>query len=428
MTRYRLMGLGAGVVAIGVTLALAGPAAAATSTLLPPTISADSSTFTIGTAAKFTFGTPSGSDDPVRFVYQLNVGAPVGVDATNGRAMVSIVPDRFTDVLSVFAVGPDGAVSGTTTEVFNAVYPPPAADQDLTGDGKPDLLTVGGTPGLASGLWLAPGKTGSGAVSLPAVNIGINGNGVVGDDSPADFDGAQVISGKFTGVSFEDVLVYYPSGFRAGSGMVIAGNGHGNPLNPRNERSMFSGMLSDLNGDDPIQLANAYNSAGSGFAFPDLFGIVGDPTNGYTLDYYPNLDGAGMYDLPIALTLPTPTGGTDWQNWRISSKLLPSGTALALWNPTTGGLYLWEGVTFSGSAGEFGEPGSGTLTFTQYTLAATWQPTPTPSALQLTDVNGDGVPDLWAVSPAGDVTAYVVSELSTTAAARLKVQPTQNLS
>lgn len=428
MTKYRLMGLGAGAVAVGVTLALAGPAAAATSTLLPPTISADSTTFTVGTAAKFTFGTPSGSVVPVRFVYQLNVGAPVGVDATNGRATASIVPDRFTNLLSVYAVGPDGAISDTTTELFNAVYPPPAADQDLSGDGKPDLLTVGGTPGLASGLWMAPGKTGSGAVSLPAVNIGINGNGVVGDNSPADFDGAQVITGKFTGVSFEDVLVYYPSGFRAGSGMVIAGNGDGSPLKPTREFSLFSGMFSDLNGDNPIQLANAYNSASSGLSYPDLFGIVGDPTNGYTLDYYPTLDGIGFYDLPTALAIPTPTGGTDWQNWRISSKLLPSGTALALWNPTTGGLYLWEGVTFSGSAGGFGEPGSGTLTFTQYTLATTWQPTPMPSALQLTDVNGDGVPDLWAVTPAGDVTAYVVSNLSTAAAAKLKTQPTQNLS
>jgi hypothetical protein len=120
------------------------------------------------------------------------------------------------------------------------------------------------------------------------------------------------------------------------------------------------------------------------------------------------------------VSLPTPTGGTDWQNWRIFSKLLPSGTALALWNPTTGGLYLWEEVRFSAD--------TGALSFTQYTLAANWQPVATPSALQLTDVNDDGIPDLWAVTPAGDVTAYVTSQLSASGPATLKAEPTQHLS
>jgi hypothetical protein len=418
MKKLRLVGLG--VTAAALVMALAGPAAAATSTApLPPIVSSDSTTFTVGTAATFTFHNPSGSIVPTRFVYQVNVGAPVGVDATNGNANARIVFTRFVNVLSVFSVGPDGAIGGTTTEEFIAAYPPLAADQDFTGDGKPDLLTVGGTPGLASGLWMAPGRTGWGGVGLPAVNLGINGDGVTGDNSPSDFDGGQVISGKFTGVSFEDVLVYYPSGFRAGSGVIIGGNGNGSSLNPTNEVSLFSGTFSDVNGDNPIQLANAYNSAGSGLAYPDLFGIVGDPTNGYTLDYYPDQDGIGAYYVATALSVATPTGGTDWQNWRIFSKLLPSGTALALWNPTTGGLYLWEGVTFSAA--------TGALTFTQYTLAATWRPAPTPSTLQLTNVNDDGVPDLWAISPAGDVTAYVVSGLSTTVPATLKAEPSQRL-
>lgn len=419
MIRYRLVGLGMGAVAM--TLALAGPAAAATSSLQPPTISADSTTLTVGTAATFRFGTQAGSVVPVQFLYQLNEDAPVAVDATNGRAKASIVPTRFTNLLTVYALGPDGALSDPATDLFTAAFPPPAADQDLTGDGKPDLLTVGGMPGLASGLWMAPGQTGSGMVSVPALDIGINGNGIFGG-SPADFDGAQVITGKLTGISFEDVLVYYPSGLHAGSGVIIGGNGHGRPLDPvNNSYSLFSNTFTDLNGDNPIQLASAYNSAGSGLVIPDLFGIVGDPTNGYTLDYYRNLiDVPGLWDFPIALAIPTPTGGTDWQNWRIFSKLLPSGTALALWNPTTGGLYLWEGVTFNAD--------TGALSFTQYTLATAWQPTPMPSALQLTDVNADGVPDVWAVTPAGDVTAYVVSELSTTTAAELTARPAQNLS
>lgn len=118
---------------------------------------------------------------------------------------------------------------------------------------------------------------------------------------------------------------------------------------------------------------------------PDLFGIVGDPFDGYTLDYYPSRGTVRQYQRPTALSLATPTGGTDWENWRIYSELLPGGTALLLWNPTTGGLYLWEGATFDALAGA--------PSFTQYTLAATWQPTQAPSTLQLADFNDDGVPE-----------------------------------
>jgi hypothetical protein len=416
MRKLRLVGLG--VTAAALVAALAGPAAAAASTApLPPIISSDSVAFTVGTPATFTFHNPLGSIVPTRFVYQVNSGPGVSVDATSGNAQARIVFTSFINVLSAYAVGPDGAIGDATTEFVKAAYPPPAADQDFTGDGRPDLLTVGGTPGLASGLWMAPGRTGWGQVSLPAVNLGING--VIGGHSPSVYDGGQVISGKFTGFSFEDVLVYFPSGFDAGGAMIFGGNGDGSPLNPTTETSLFSGTFSDFNGDNPIQLANAYNSAGSGLAFPDLFGIVGDPTNGYTLDYYPNQGLTGAYYVATALSVATPTGGTDWQNWRIFSKLMPSGTALALWNPSTGGLYLWEGVTFNAA--------TGVLTFTQYTLAATWRPATMPSTLQLTDFNDDGVPDLWAVSPAGDVTAYVVSGLSTTGQATLKAESSQHL-
>jgi hypothetical protein len=92
----------------------------------------------------------------------------------------------------------------------------PAADKDLNGDGIPDLLTVGGTPGLASGLWQATGvkdddrDRGTGRVNTPAVDIGANGSGASTNGSPSDFDGAQVITGTFTGSDVQDVLAYYP--------------------------------------------------------------------------------------------------------------------------------------------------------------------------------------------------------------------------
>jgi hypothetical protein len=102
------------------------------------------------------------------------------------------------------------SLHGTTTTTK------PAADKDLNGDGIPDLLTVGGTPGLASGLWQATGvkdddrDRGTGRVNTPAVDIGANGSGASTNGSPSDFDGAQVITGTFTGSDVQDVLAYYP--------------------------------------------------------------------------------------------------------------------------------------------------------------------------------------------------------------------------
>jgi hypothetical protein len=260
-----------------------GGAAVASTTLLPPTITSASTTFTVESPAHFAFRSQAGSAVPARYEYQLNAEPPQQVDARSGRASVTVFPDRFSNQLSVTSLAADGSRSDPATFTFTATFPPPSADQDVNGDGVPDLITVGGTAGLASGLWQATGRGDNGRVQTPALNIGSTGNGVFGDNSPNDFDGAQVITGKFAGTSFEDFLVYYPGGVDAGGGAIITGNGRGAVLSAQlsgHEFTIPSGMLTDLNGDNPIQVVNGYDAAGRGAGFPDLIGIVGDPVAG----------------------------------------------------------------------------------------------------------------------------------------------------
>jgi hypothetical protein len=291
-------------------------------------------------------------------------------------------------------------------------------DKDLNGDGVADLVAVGGPgTGLDSGVWSALGVksrkngVGTGQVQTPAINIGLRGNGVSGTASPADFDGAQVIMGRFFGFTEQDFLVYYPGGVNPGGAGVIRGAGDGTMSDPNlsgNQQSIDPSQLLDAYGNSPLAVVNGYATDGVDNGYPDLIGLSGDASNGYRLGYHPNLGMTGGYINTIALTNPTPTGGSDWQNWSIASTELTSGTALFLRNATTGDLYLWTGVTLIDNG-----DGTGSLTHTQYQVAANWNTGVAISTLWAADVNADGTPDLWTVLPDGTYRAYLISGLAT---------------
>ncbi|MEU7921393.1 hypothetical protein [Micromonospora zamorensis] len=303
-------------------------------------------------------------------------------------------------------------------------------DKDLNGDGVADLVAVGG-PGtnLGSGVWSALGlksrKTGvgTGHVRTPATNIGLLGNGVTGNESGADFDGAQVITGRFTGAEPQDFLYYYPTGTAAGIGGIIRGAGDGTMPSPYNNQFTIGyENLIDANGNIPLQLANAFQADGVDTGIPDLFGIAGDATNGYRLGYHPNYYAAGLYWGVTDLTNPTPTGGADWQNWTIASTETASGVALFLRNAGTGHLYLWTGVTMVDNG-----DGTGTLAHTQYQVAANWNTGVAISSLQAADINADGNPDLWTVLPNSTYRAYLISGLSNSGTATVTATRAQRL-
>ena len=377
---------------------------------------------TIGQQATVTVAPPDGGTIPAGYAYQLNTDPPQTVPAdASGNATIVVTPKRFANQLTVTGLSAAGNYGvPAVSPVFFAVPEATAADADMTGDGKADLLAVGGT-GMPAGLWLASGH-GDGTVTTQASDFGAEGNGTTGDGSPADFTGAQAITGHFTGSGFQDVLAYYPTGANAGQANILFGTGDGSAVDPVSgaEQTIEAGTLADFNNDNPLQLADAGDTQGLGYPWPDLIGINGDATNGYYLDFIPDANGFGAYQNPVVLTTATPSGGTDWNNWQVATAQLASGTAMYLWDASTGALYLWVGLQYNAT--------TNALTYTQYIIAdgstSHWNQGAA-ITLHAGDINGDGTPDLWAVTGSGVVTASLATLGSGTAA--LAAQKSQTL-
>lgn len=392
----------------------------------PPTVTqpADGAT-TIGQSVTVNVAPPAGSSTPTSYLYQLNGGPPGTVTANSGNATITVTPTRFTNTLTVTGLSAGGNVGDTAAVTFNSTPAATAPGADLTGDGVADLLTVGATNNLPSGLWLAAGKN-TGQVVAATTNIGTNGNGLLGGSNPADFDGAQVITGHFTGTGLQDTFVYYPTGYpstgdNAGGGVVLRGNGDGSPLQAQlsgNQVAMWAGALSDLYGINPLQLANAGDSSGLGGPYPDLIGIGGDSDVGYYLNYYANQGGTLNYQFPAMLSTPTPDGGYDWNTWRIATAQTPAGTGMFLWKPSTGALHLWTSLAF--------DVDYQTFSYTAHTLRASGWNTGAGLNLRAADIDGNGTPDLWTIGANGQTVAHLTSDLSA-GTGTITAQAAQNL-
>ncbi|MFC0007276.1 LamG-like jellyroll fold domain-containing protein [Micromonospora siamensis] len=391
----------------------------------PPKIAPVTGPATIGTPVTISVAPPATGTKPANYVYQLNAAPPVGVTAdVNGNASFQVTPTRFTNTLSVTSVTAAGKNFGETDVLeFNAIPPAvPAADGDLTGDGKADLLTVGSTNNLKAGLWLAE-NTGEASVNPGITNMGSRGNGVTGQNSPADFDGGQVLTGRFTGGSFQDVLVYYPAGANAGGAGVLAGNGDGSVLMADRSGVQYSiepSFLLDEFGRPPIQLASAGDGRHLGSsAYPDLIGTSGDATNGYQLTYYPSWGVPGQFFGAVSTGATTPTGGTDWNNWTVATAQTSTGTAMFLWNRNTGALHLWSDLFYNQDTGQLAYASARVLAASGWNTGASL-------SLRAGDIDGDGTPDLWTVGAGAVTTAWLVGNLQPTTAT-ITAQPRQTL-
>ncbi|MGI8335739.1 hypothetical protein ACRYCC_37815 [Actinomadura scrupuli] len=368
--------------------------------------------FTTGVPIPLTLSPGTGST-PVSYRYQVNDGAPAtAMAAVDGTAKITVTPTGRAGTLSVTGIAADGTASTATVERFRADAAQPAATQDINGDGIPDLVTTGGTPGLPSGMWLVPGTgDGRGGLRLPAKNIGALGAGFNTDAAPSDFDGGQVITGYYYGDGFQDFLFYVPSGTYRGRGSLLSGSGDGSVVDPIAGNFSASGdYLADSNGDWPLQLANAYNAEGVPGHLDDLITITGSDQNGYHLTYFESratdilLLGAPQ----LTITANTPDGTADWQNWTLATTKTASGTAMYLRKQSTGQLYLWDGFTVKNNGDS-----TGSISYKQYAISAKWNKGTTLSTLEAADFGSEDAPGLWTVTPDGRVRTYVVSGLKT---------------
>ena len=394
--------------------------------------------YTVGTAATFTLepnGTSSAATEPTAYIYQLNGGNAVTVAASTSSpysATISVTPARRTNVLTVDATAAGGNIGQANDCVINAAAPSPAVDQDMTGDGIPDLLTVGtGTAGgTAAGLWLAAGqgKDGrfDGTVATTASDIAPLGPQDVG--TPPSWNGLKVITGQFTDSGFNDVEAYQPGGnTSAGTGAVYVLPGQGDGSATTSDEQNLGNILTDTpqvsgNTDYPLQLVNAYNVSGDDEPYPDQIGVFNDTDAGAYLAYFANsgtfdsFDQSNYSGLPYELTNTSPDKKMDWTDWTITTDYdVRGGTAYTdmwLWDESTGALYLWEltglavempGGVFNGTTANTTNP-TATLTYTQTEVSTDWNQNTTLATFQATDVDGD--PGLITVTGTAQVQSY----------------------
>jgi hypothetical protein len=404
-----------------------------------PGVTVSSATVQIGTTFSATLSPPSGCSAtttpcPTSFTYQMGVGTPVTVTPNNSPSS-----GEWTGNISMSHLGPEqltaygtatGGNPGATSSVGLTGTSPstPYADGYFTGGSYPSLLTTGA--GKDPSLWLSAG-TGNGAVAAP-VDIGSLGTMInPGQDGPADWAGAQVLHGDFTGHEVQDVMAYYPSGTYAGNAVIIGGSGDASPLIPSsgNNWSIPSVALQDpffANPSDvPTVLVGAGDASEYNPGLDDLIGILGDPTSGYELDLF-STSGSGQcggdntvggYGYCQTLSTTAPDGTADWNNYALATAQ-PGGNSGAVvlfaLDKATGALY--ESVNSSCDATVTTGCGQGASS-TLVGMSGTWVTRSVPWAssapgLISADVNNAGQIELWTMSGSAAI-PYVVGSSGT---------------
>jgi hypothetical protein len=397
--------------------------------------------YVVGSPAPFSLepnGSSTAAPEPTSYIYQLNGGNPVIVPAGTSppySATISVTPTGFTNTLTVEAAIAGTNIGQPASCTITASPPEPAADQDLTGDGIPDLLTVGnGTNGLPQGLWLANGQPGSkgfdGTVDTTATDIARIGPQ---DTGPNSWTGMKVITGQFGALpGFNDVEAYDPSTCGsappqyAGDVYILQGNGNGT-LDTSQDLQLTNDLddnnLVTGNTNDPVQLVNAYHVSGDTTnSDADQIGLFDDPQAGAYLGYFVNNNGDNTFS-EYQLTNTTPDNSMDWCDWTITTaNATPgeaTGTNMWLWNQTTGALYRWQltGLT-PVSGGGCGLSGctnpTATLDGTLTEIVPPWDEGTTFDTFQATEINGE--PGLITVNGSGQVQSYAYNGTTLTQA------------
>lgn len=386
----------------------------------------------VGSTPQFTILPPSGCGQtgapacPTAYTYQYGLSAPVTVEV-NGDTILH----RYVGTL---AVSQFGSVPLTVYGLVNGVPGPsdtvvvdglaPAADYSdgyFAGGSFPSLLTQD-TASNDPSLWLSVG-TGNGTLA-PPIDIGSQGTGInPGTDGPADWAGATVLHGDFTGRGLQDVVAYYKN---TGVGEILGGPGAAASLSPSAQAvgQIKSTALVDNTWsptDVPTKLVAAGDASETCSGLDDLIGITGDATTGYVLDLFTTANPFGFgepagygFDRRLGTTT-APDGTADWINYTLAtaqpadsadqtgcstggSASDPNNVELFALDNATGAIYESTNPSLSGDS----PVGSGNWT----TLTAPWGTT-APSLVSA-DVNNAGSVELWSLA-GGIATPYTLS-------------------
>jgi hypothetical protein len=383
-------------------------------------------------------GCPRSASCPVSYTYQLGTAPPVTLTAaTPGTGSWNARAGSWTGTLAVPQLGPlpltvtaanaAGNSSPASAPLAESVPPARLADGYFSGGRYPDVLFAG--TGSDPSLWLAPG-TGGGAVGQP-VDIGSLGNGGTTKPGPAQWTGALILHGDFTGDQVQDVMAYWAAPVRSGlpapgSGAIVAGTGDAITLNPGTEATLPAGTLCDPHFDncasEPADLVAAGDASQQGNKITDLIGYLVSGKRSELNLYTDTSASPGQYSLLTTLSKPddpAPDGGDDWGNYALATAQLPDAahpngdpadTVLIALNRVTGQLY--ESV----DPGCPSDCGRGPLIGSPGTWASV-QDVPwaaRPPALQSADVTsrtgpGTGNPEIWTRPSTSTALSYAIT-------------------
>lgn len=359
---------------------------------------------------------------PTSYRYQVNNGPAVTIPVVGTQQNVNIPLTHVgPNTITVTGLSAGGNPSIAAPANFVVDRPGTAfADADFNNAGHPDLLTVGSGSGSTPnpGLWISTRNT-DGTLATPT-DIGSQGL-VVSNGTPADWNGAQVLHGDFTGHHVQDVIAYFPA---TGVGTLLNGTGDTSLLTPRSGYSAdLSYVFDDTNinvnansgsGDYPTQIIAAGNASGLNTGIADIIEIAGDDTNGYELALYTTCAGCTAanysYNKTLADKAHSPDGlGTSWNNFTLLAAQPGGKTVLFAVKNSTG--EVWESAATTNADGSVNLVGTNNATVNTWTKLATpswaggWTATNHPTLIQA-DANGSSI-ELWATRGA-NATVYTL--------------------
>ncbi|MFD8481355.1 hypothetical protein [Kitasatospora sp. NPDC059673] len=368
----------------------------------------------IGTPAQITV-TAGPGQPPAAYSYQVGSDARRTVTAdASGNAVLTVTPTGAYSTLTVTPLSPGGNPGPAATAGLSAAEPVRVAG-DIDGDGRPDLLLVGGQLGLGDGLWLAKGQ-GGGALA-PAVQVGAAGTGRNAPGSAADWNGVLAVGGRFNGSTADGVLAYLPS-VGVGTALPYAAGGFDPSKSVNIGQHVFDdGTVRVERVADAGELYQAANGYPTGFRTTDnLLVLAGGKL--FVVGSAGIPGGYGSLGSAVELSGVNPAGTGDWHGWTITTAVVGAERLPGLFarNDADGSLYYYAASTLTGPF--LGDPiGAPVLV-----AASGWDAAGKP-VLQGTDLDGDGLADLWAVDPQGNATGYRFDGTTLTALATSPVHP-----